>query len=149
MRELGGLGVTAPKRVRLDGRRKSLLIGVTTAKAGRLSLKLARGRRVGAKATSAIAAGGVGRKLKLARGMRAGKYTLAVSFTPRGASGAVTLKLRITFVKPARKGSRKATASAQAPRSPRRSVSAAGLPAPSLPDGRLDHAPKSRVFTVR
>ena len=146
VRELGGLGVTAPKRFRLDGKRRSVLIGVTTGRPGRLALKLTRGRRTGAKATSTVAAGGAGRRLKLARGMRPGKYTLSVSFTPRGASGAVTIKLRIIFVKPARK---RARATTSVPRSSRRAVSAAGLPAPSLPDGRLDGAPGGRVFAVR
>ena len=78
--------------------------------------------------------------------MKAGRHALKVSFTPAGSSRAVTKVLRITFTKPRRRSRAAATPNRSLPSTA--SVSAAGLPAPSLPDGRLHHAPADRVYEV-
>ena len=146
--DLGNVTVLAPRRVSLAGRRRSFLLGVTANRAGLLRLKLVKGRRVRSRTSAVLAAGSKTQRMRLPKGMKPGRHALKVSFTPAGSSRAVTTSLGIGFTKPGRKA-RAAHAARTLPGAPRASISAAGLPAPSLPDGRLHGGGADRVFEVR
>jgi plastocyanin len=132
---LGEVTVLAPRRVRLTGRRRSILLGVTADQPGLLQLRLVKGSRVRARASAVLAAGSKAQRLRLPKGMRPGRHALKVAFTPAGSSSPVATSLRINFVRPGRRAAGAQARGSSLPGGPR--VSAAGLPAPGLPDGRL------------
>jgi hypothetical protein len=139
-----GISVLAPKRARLG--RRSILLGVTADKPGRLTLSLLKGKTTRARSSAPLKQGVSFRRLHLPKGLSAGKHVLKVAFTPKGATRAVTLKLAITFVgaKKAAKSSVARSASAAKPR-----IDESSVPAPRLPDGRLHGAPGRRVMELR
>lgn len=130
-----GLRVLAPKRVRAG---RSLLLGVTTDKAGRLSLGLARGKRTFARASAALK-GGAGRaRVSVPKRLRPGRHVLTVAFKPAGAKRAITVKLAVTVVGAARKAHAGSVAASAAPRRAAGGgrIDRSSVPEPKLPDGR-------------
>jgi hypothetical protein len=123
-----GIRVLAPKRVKLGGR--SILLGVTADKPGRLSLSLLKGTRTKARSSALLKQGASFRRLRLPKGLRPGKHVLKVAFTPQGAQKAVTLRLAITFV-----AAKKAKASVVRAASAKPRIDHSSVPAPSLPNG--------------
>jgi plastocyanin len=130
--ESATLRVVAPKRVKLTRRLRSIPVRVTTDQAGRLSMKLLKGKRRHARSASLLSAGTTTRRLRLPKRLRAGRHVLKVAFTPQGARKAITRKLTIKFV--ASKKAKKANI-ARATRRPR--IDRATVPAPRLPNGKL------------
>jgi hypothetical protein len=96
---VGSLGVIAPKRFALKKGRRTLPVALTTDRPGKATLALLKGSRVVSRAAATFTlAGTFGLKMKLPKKLKAGKYKLKISFTPAGASKAVsrTLPLKIT-----------------------------------------------------
>ena len=116
--------------------RRSILIAVDTAKAGKLSIGLARGKRTVARASAILGGGSKGVKLRLPKGLKAGKHTLKVTFKPVGATKAVTkrLSINLTGAKKAKAKAKKASIARAASARPR--IDHSTVPAPKLPDGR-------------
>jgi PKD repeat protein len=142
-REVGGLQVVAPRKVKL-ARAKALPLALTADTAGRASFALVRSGRRLARGGKAIAgAGTVSYRLKLPRKAKAGRYLLKVTFVP-AAGRATTSTLKVALVGKARKA-RRARASAAGLRAPR--VSGAGAPV-ALPDGKF-HGKVKRSFAPR
>ncbi len=124
---VGGLDIVAPKRLstqvckRKRGRRRCTRLKVmplvlSPDDAGKVDLALVRGSRVVAKAAATFKfASTFGLKMKLPKKLKAGKYSLRVSYTPR--SGAATKKtLKLKVVAPKKKRARGARASSRRPR---------------------------------
>ena len=125
---VGGLGIVAPKRLstqvckRKRGKRrcsrlKAMPLVLSPDDAGKVDLALVRGSRVVAKAAATFKfASTFGLKMKLPKKLKAGKYSLRVSYTPRsGAATKKTLKLKVVAPKK-KKRARGAVASARRPR---------------------------------
>lgn len=124
---VGGLDVVAPKRLstqvckkkggkRRCSRLKSLPMVLSPDDAGKVDLALVRGSRVVAKTAATFKfAGTFGLKMKLPRTLKAGRYSLRITYTPRsGAPSKKTLKLKV--VAPKKKRAGRAVASSGRPR---------------------------------
>jgi len=144
-REIGGLEVIAPRKVKL-AKAKALPLALTAEAAGTASFALVRSGRVVARGGAAIrGAGTVSYRLKLPRKAKAGAYTLKVTYTPAGGR-ASTSALKVALVgKAGRAKASAATASAARPDAPK--VSGAGAPV-ALPDGKF-HGERRRSFVPR
>lgn len=131
---VGGLRVVAPKRLstrvckgrgrrRKCSRLKTLPLSLSPDDAGRVDVALVRGSRVLAKASATFRfAGTYGLKMRLPRNLKAGRYSLRITYTPRSA-GASRKNLRLRVVTPRAKKSSRAAASSTS-RRPRVSGSA-------------------------
>jgi hypothetical protein len=78
------------------------VLALTPESAGKAEVALLKGSKIVAKKGATFgAAGTYSLKLKLPRKLKAGRYSLKVSFTPQGASKAVTksLKLKVSAAK--------------------------------------------------
>ena len=98
---VGGLGVIAPKTLKF-GKAKALVLALTPEAAGKADVALLKGSKIVAKKGATFgAAGTYSLKLKLPRKVKAGSYSIKVSYTPAGAPKAVTksLKVKITVAK--------------------------------------------------
>ncbi|MDX6665131.1 MAG: hypothetical protein QOG68_1337, partial [Solirubrobacteraceae bacterium] len=126
---VGKLSILAPRTFRLGGKSKALPMALTAQSAGSAKFALVRNGKILARGSLTITKPGtVGFRFKLPRTLKPGSYTLQVTFVPTGTTKGVTKTLHFT-VKAAIK--KKAHGRAVS------SVSSAGLPPPSLPDGRL------------
>ena len=140
--ELGGIEVTAPRKLKL-ARAKALPVALTAEAPGQVSFALVRSGRMVARGRSDRAAGTTSYRLKLPRRAKAGRYVLKVTFTPAGAEASTTTR-KVQLTGKARRGqAAKATASGvSAPR-----VSGAGAPS-GLPDGKF-RGERKRSFVPR
>jgi plastocyanin len=96
--ELPDLSILAPKRFRL-GKSKSLVVGVTTRKAGQLTLSLVRGKKVVARLAVGLSTGSTVQKVRLPKGMRPGTHSLRISFKPNGSKWSASGAAKIAFAK--------------------------------------------------
>jgi len=132
----GGLDVLTAKKLRLGKKLKYLPLALTADTAGRATFALIRAGRIAAKAGLTITKpGSLGFRLKLPRKLKAGRYSLKISYTPAGASKASVKTIHVTFVK-AKKKKKARNASAAAVYAAR--VTGAG-PA-RIPDGTVPAA---------
>jgi hypothetical protein len=130
----GALDVLTAKKLVLTKKLKALPLALTADTAGRATFALIRSGRIAAKAGLNITKpGSLGFRLKLPKSLKAGRYSLKISFTPTGASKASIKTIKVTFVK---KKAKKASA-ARGRHSAAR-VTAAG-PA-RVPDGTVPPA---------
>lgn len=114
-RTVAGLKITAPKRF-VAGKRTTILLGLTPTGPGTVQVTLRKGsKRIVDRGAVFAAAGAYSMKLKVSRALKAGRYTLRVSFTPSGGAPA-TKTLKLTVVRTRGTGS---TAPAQSPRTAR------------------------------
>jgi hypothetical protein len=132
------LDLDAPRTAR--ARAKSIPVELTASDTGRVRLTLERGTRALARATVRLDGDGTADyRLKLPKGIKAGRYSLKATYTPPGGHRITASRsLRLTG-KP----------------SPRR-ASASSLSAPvlhggprALPDGRFHGTRPARTFAVR
>lgn len=131
---IAGLDVLAPRKVRLAKSTKRLALALTAEGPGTVAIALVRGGRVIAQGATAIRAPGtVGFKLKLPRGLKAGRYQLKVAFTASGAPKASTKTIRLTFAAAGRTA-RRATASIASAAAQLSGTTAVSLPDGSTPD---------------
>jgi hypothetical protein len=102
---IGGLGVIAPKTFKL-GKAKSLVLALTPEQAGKADVALLKGSKIVARKGATFSAPGTySLKLKLPKKLKAGRYSIKVSYTPAGASKATTksLKVKVVAAKKAKK----------------------------------------------
>jgi PKD repeat protein len=136
--EAPSLDLDAPRKAR--ARAKRIPVELTANDAGRVQLSLARGVRVIARAGVTLDADGTADyRLKLPRGIKAGRYTLKATYKPVAGKG-VTVKRTITLT--GKPSARRATASS------RPGVALARGPR-ALPDGRFHGDRPPRAFKVR
>ena len=96
---VAGLKVLAPKKFKIRKGRRTLLMSLSSAQAGRVKVALRRGPKVVARGAATFRKAGLfGFKLKLPAKLKPGAYELVVSFKPKGVSKTTTKKLRIRFV---------------------------------------------------
>lgn len=113
----GGLDVLTAKKVKITAKLKALPMALTAETAGKAQFALVRGGRIAAQGGITITRPGtLGFKLKLPKKLKAGAYSLRVTFTASGAAkGAVkTIKITFTAKKKAKRSS--AQAASRAPR---------------------------------
>ncbi len=128
------LELDAPRTART--RAKAITVELTASGTGRVQLTLARGDRVVARTSVKLDRDGTAdARLKLPKGLKAGRYTLKATYNGVTASSKLTLRGQVT--------GRRASASATHPeaeleRGPR-----------ALPDGRFHGDRPARTFAVR
>jgi len=104
---IGGLGVIAPKTIKI-GKAKSLVLALTPEAAGKADVALLKGSKIVAKKGATFtAAGTYSLKLKLPKKLKAGSYAIKVSYTPQGATKAVTKSLKVKAVAAKKKATKK------------------------------------------
>ena len=95
--KIGSLSILVPKRVKI-GKVKQLVIAANASEAGRLSLRLMRGKKVISRLSVGLSAGQTKQRLRLPKGLKAGTYTVKIAFKADGAgwaaSGAAKVALR-------------------------------------------------------
>ncbi len=92
---IAGLDVSAPRSFKLK-RGAQLPVVLDAEGPGVVALALVKGAKVVARGGTTLTAAGVSvAKLKLPKGLKAGSYSLRVSFTPNGAPKATTKKLAV------------------------------------------------------
>lgn len=128
----GGLDVLTARKVRISAKLRSLPIALTAESPGTAQFALVRGGRIVSKAgLSVTKPGSLGFKLKLPKKLKAGRYSLKITFVPAGAAKGATKTISITFQAAKKKKAKKAAAAATAS-----AARVAGAPAASIPDGR-------------
>ena len=145
----GALDVLTAKKLVLSKKLKALPLALTADTAGRATFALIRSGRIAAKAGLTITKpGSLGFRLKLPRSLKAGRYSLKISFTPTGASKASIKTIKVTFVK--KKKAKKASA-AHARHSAARVTGAgqARIPDGTVPSGLRRAASQSNGISVR
>ena len=80
--KIGSLSILVPKRVKI-GKVKQLVIAANASEAGRLSLRLTRGRKVISRLSVGLSAGQTKQHLRLPKGLKAGTYTVKIAFKAR------------------------------------------------------------------
>ena len=135
----GALDVLTAKKVKITKKLKALPLALTADVPGAADFALVLGGRIVARAGLRVTkAGSLGFKLKLPKKLKAGRYSLKITFTPTGATKASTKTIKITFAGPAK---RKAKAK------PARSASSAApalgnVPPAAMPDGGPPTTPR-------
>ena len=87
--QIGSLTLSIPKRIRI-GKARQLVVGANAGQAGRLSLRLMRGKRVVSRLSVGLSAGQTKQRLRLPKRLKAGTYTVKIAFKANGASWAAT-----------------------------------------------------------
>ncbi len=120
----GGLDVLTAKKVKITTKLKALPMALTAETAGKAQFALVRGGRIAAQGGITITKPGtLGFRLKLPKKLKAGSYSLRITFTATGASKASVKTIRITFT------------AAKKKKKPRRSTAQAASAAPRVSAG--------------
>lgn len=93
-----GLTVTLPKTLRIKKAKRRLLVGMLVREAGNVELQLRKGVKRRARARFTVGAPGkLGFSLKLPKGLKPGRYSVSIAFTPKGTTktGRVSVPLRL------------------------------------------------------
>ncbi len=123
----GTLDVLTARKVRITAKLKALPLAITAEEAGAATFALIRGGRIVSQAGLKITKpGSLGFKLKLPKRLKAGKYSLKITFRAAGAPRAAVKTIKLTFTAPKRA---KTSASAAPGRT---SVSGGAAAAPGL-----------------
>jgi hypothetical protein len=135
----GALDVLTARKLKLSKRLKALPLALTADSAGRATFALIRSGRIAARAALKITKpGSLGFRLKLPKKLKAGRYSLKISFKPTGASKASVKTIKVTFIKATKKKKAKRATAARAARGSAAKVAGAG-PA-RIPDGTVPPA---------
>ena len=133
----GGLDVLTARKVKITTKLKALPMALTAEMAGKAQFALVRGGRIAAQGGITITKPGtLGFKLKLPKKLKAGSYSLRITFTAAGASKASVKTIKIAFTAAKKKKARRSaaqTARAAAPRQRRRPGVAGGRRASVTP----------------
>jgi hypothetical protein len=98
---IAGLDVSAPRSLKARKAGAKLPVVLDAEGAGTVALALVKGAKVVARGgTTLTAAGTFVVRLKLPKQIKSGRYSLRVSFTPKGESKAVTKKLTVKITAP-------------------------------------------------
>jgi hypothetical protein len=92
--QVGGVAIQLPKRIKL-GKVRQLVFGTRAAQAGRLTLRLTRGKKVYARLTVGLSPGETKQRLRLPKRLKAGTYTVKIAFRASGMSWSATGSARI------------------------------------------------------
>ena len=87
--QIGSLTLSIPKRIKV-GRARQLVLGADAREAGRLSLRLMRGKEVVSRLSVGLSAGQTKQRLRLPKRLKAGTYTVKIAFRATGTSWAAT-----------------------------------------------------------
>jgi hypothetical protein len=87
--QIGSLNILVPKRIRL-GKVRQLVVAANASQAGRLTLRLTRGKKVYSRLSVGLSAGKTKQRLRLPRRLKAGIYTVKIVFKASGAAWAAT-----------------------------------------------------------
>lgn len=103
----GALDVLTARKVKITPKLKTLPLALTADTAGAAQFALIRGGRIVAKSGLNITKpGSLGFKLRLPKGLKAGRHSLKITFTPQGATRASTKTIAITFTARKKKAKR-------------------------------------------
>lgn len=133
----GALDVLTARKVKITSKLKALPLALTADTAGAAQFALIRGGRIAAKSgLNVTKPGSLGFKLKLPKRLKPGRYSLKITFTPKGAARASTKTIAITF-----------SAAKKKPARTSRAVVAGGpvlgnVPPAVMPDGGPATAPR-------
>jgi hypothetical protein len=94
--QIGSVTVFVPKRVRL-GSIKKLVLGARAEQAGKLTLRLTRGKKVYSRLTVSLAPGDSNQKLRLPRRLKAGTYAVKIAFKATGAGWSAAGSAKVAF----------------------------------------------------
>ena len=94
--QIGDVTVLLPKRVRL-GRVKQLAFGTRTDEAGRLTLRLVRGRKVYSRLIIRLTPGEASQRLRLPKGLKAGTYSVKIAFKATGAGWSAAASAKVAL----------------------------------------------------
>ena len=95
---IGDVTVLVPKRLRLGGARQ-VVIAARADRAGTLTLRLTRGRRVLSRLTVGLRPGESRQRLRVPRGLKAGTYAVRIAFKPAGVSWSTAATAKVAFGK--------------------------------------------------
>jgi hypothetical protein len=93
--KVGSLTVVVPKQVKL-GKVKQLVLRAHATQAGKLTLRLTRGRKVYSRLSVGLSAGETKQRLRLPKGLKAGTYTVKIAFKESGAGWSATGTTKIS-----------------------------------------------------
>ncbi len=146
----GALDVLTARKLKLTRKLKALPLALTAETAGRATFALVRSGRIAARAGLNITKpGSLGFRLKLPKSLKAGRYSLKISFTPAGATRASVKTIPITLVKPAKKKAKRAAARSRGSAAHVTGAGAARIPDGTVPTGLRRDAASSRGISVR
>ena len=93
--QVGSLRLSVPKRIKI-GKAKQLVVGANAGEAGRLTLRLMRGRKVLSRLSVGLSAGQTKQRLRLPKRLKAGTYTVKIAFKASGAGWAATGSTKVS-----------------------------------------------------
>ena len=100
--QVGDLTVLVPKKAKL-GKGKKLVLGARSRKGGTLTIRLTRGRKVLSRLTVGLSAGESKQRLRLPKKLKAGTYSVKISFKADGASWSATGTAKVALKKAGRR----------------------------------------------
>ena len=100
--QVGDLTVLVPKKAKL-GKGKKLVLGARARKGGTLTIRLTRGKKVLSRLTVGLSAGESKQRLRLPKKLKAGTYSVKISFKADGASWSATGKAKVALKKAGRR----------------------------------------------
>ena len=96
--QIGSIRLVVPKSVRL-GRAKQLVLRAQAEKAGVLTLRLTRGKKVYSRLTVGVAPGETTQRLRLPKGLKRGSYAVKITFKQTGVSWSTAGTAKVTLRK--------------------------------------------------
>jgi hypothetical protein len=100
--QVGDLTVLVPKKAKL-GKAKKLVLGARARKGGKLTIRLTRGKKVLSRLTARLSAGESKQRLRLPRKLKAGTYSVKISFKANGTSWSATGTAKLALKKAGRR----------------------------------------------
>jgi len=131
------IALSAPRKL-AAAKARAIRVALTASASGKVQLALVRAGRIVSRGGTAVVAGTSAYKLKLPRGVKAGRYTIKATYTT--ASGAKTASRAITLTGKA--GAKRASLAS-------RPGSTVGSGPVAMPDGTFHGRKPARTFDVR
>jgi hypothetical protein len=87
--QIGSLNILVPKRISI-GKVRQLVVAANASQAGRLTLRLTRGKKVYSRLSVGLSAGKTKQRLRLPKRLKAGTYTVKIAFKASGTGWTAT-----------------------------------------------------------
>jgi hypothetical protein len=87
--QIGSLNILVPKRIKI-GKVRQLVVAANAGQAGRLTLRLTRGKKVYSRLSVGLSAGKTKQRLRLPKRLKAGTYTVKIAFKASGTGWTAT-----------------------------------------------------------
>jgi hypothetical protein len=87
--QIGSLKILVPKRIKI-GKVRQLVVAANASQAGRLTLRLTRGKKVYSRLSVGLSAGKTKQRLRLPKRLKAGTYTVKIAFKASGTGRTAT-----------------------------------------------------------